>query len=69
MCDYPEFQVTKSCPISWKKRHNGVLLKVDHLKHGHTLFFPFFIFRILSVEQMNLDDSMHKKTKKVMLGW
>ena len=64
-----EFQVTKTCPISWKKWHNGVFLKVDNLKHGRTLFFPFFIFMILSVEQMNLDDNMHNKTKKVMLEW
>lgn len=64
-----EFQVTKTCPISWKKWYNGVFLKVENLRHSHTLFFPFFIFMILSVEQMNLDDNMHNKTKKVMLEW
>ncbi len=56
-----EFQVTKTCPISWKKWHNGVFLKVDHLRHGRTLFFLFFIFMILSVEQMNLDDKCTTK--------
>ena len=62
------FKHQKTRPISWRKWHNGVVFKVDDLRHGCTLFFLFY-FQDSFVEQMNLDDSLLNKTKKVMLGW
>jgi hypothetical protein len=61
---YPRVSNNKNLPYLLEEMAQCVFLKVENLRHGSTLFFPFFIFMILSVEQMNLDDKCTTKQKR-----
>ena len=61
---YPRVSNNKNLPYLLEEMAQCVFLKVENLRHGRALFFPFFIFMILSVEQMNLDDKYTTKQKR-----
>ena len=63
-----EFQITKTCPIS-EEMTQWCLFKSRTFETLSHIIFSFFIFMILSVKQLNMDYSLHNKTKRVMLGW
>jgi len=69
MVAYPRVSNNKNLPYLLEEMAQWCLFKSRSLETQPHIIFSFFIFMILSVEQMNLDDNMHNKTKKVMLGW